>query len=444
MENYVKTDKLNINYIKQLLYEENQKYLEIDTERRKLSDEIFNLERLSASITKPEFNICREIAPDLYKLLDKKIDSKNKKLKSIEYNISFETKTKYLEIMRCFKEYLPINNEQFFLLVDLFERKQFSDKEKIILLEHVRMNNIIANLKMQNRKINYNKLYEVINIANAGYETFEDVHIESDRKPEMNNIIELFKSYFQSMQIENVLDLLPTYKSNLTFTSGFSVDDFDYIMTNILNFVRDELFKAGNEIINFKNYKDRELRTLLVDQYYEYLNTYNIIRNNYDNSLNKYNRDYSSFDEITKEIPNKKNILFASNSIDGESFFKKDLKEINSESYDSISKLLVMFQKDILPITGFKALNEAFPGMLEIRNDQIRITLFHNENNNYVITGVFTKKSDIDRSEYSKRYNRQTGNYIILDESYNDSIINFLDENKRTGGRAKSKIKINK
>lgn len=441
MDAYVKTDKLGIGFIKQLIYEEIQTYFETEAKAAKLSREISSLEKLYSFMSKEEFDACKEIAPDIYKSLDKKIRKKTKEHISIQYNISSETKTKYIDIMRALKGTEIIVPDQFYLLIDLFDRKNFSDKTKIILLEYIRMHNIISKLSIQGRKINYGKLYEIIDIAKAGYEDINDVHIDSDRKNEMNSLINSIKLYFHSVEPDNIINLLPSYNSNLTFSSGYSKSDFEYIMTNILKLIRDELFTSGQDIINYKNYQDRELRTLLVEQYYNNLRLYNLVRNKYDSGISKYENDYLIFDEITKEVPNTKNILFASNSEAGESYFKKDLKDMSDDSYDSILKMLVMFQKDILPKTGFKPLNEAFPGMFEIRNDQIRITMYHDSNNNYIITGIFAKKSDNDRVEYSKRYDRQNGQVFILDELYNENIYNYLNVNKRNGGRARARIK---
>ena len=84
-----------------------------------------------------------------------------------------------------------------------------------------------------------------------------------------------------------------------------------------------------------------------------------------------------------------------------------------------------------------RQLNEAFPGLKEIKNDQVRIIYRHIEGNKYVIIGIFQKKRDLDKRSLESMYKRPINNIKHLSEIETELFKN-MDENMHHGGRKNS------
>ena len=99
-------------------------------------------------------------------------------------NISKETMLKYKEIIHNLKFNVALSSSDYDLLLELFKRKELSDKEIILLLEKVKNHNIRTHFT-DKRKIDNDKLNEITNIMLAGFEPLEDINwIEDKRRKE--------------------------------------------------------------------------------------------------------------------------------------------------------------------------------------------------------------------------------------------------------------------
>ena len=117
----------------------------------------------------------------------------------------------------------------------------------------------------------------------------------------------------------------------------------------------------------------------------------------------------------------------------------KNLSRVSESEklYSGIKELIVRFEKNTLSSVKTRNLDDGFPGLKEIKNDQVRIIYRHIEGNKYVIIGIFQKKRDLDKRSLESMYKRPINNIKHSSEVENDLFKN-MDENMHHGGRKNS------
>ncbi len=343
--------------------------------------------------------------------------------------ISDQIMQEYKLIIHNLKFNQKITSGDYKILLELFKRKNLEEKEIILLLEKVKNHNIRSHIDI-NKKINYNKLNEITNIILSGFEEFEDITwLEDKRKSQIDSLINVIMH--QGIDENITPELLPKYKGNLTFSENYSLNSVRYLYISLLKHYQEELLEVYKELNNLEHYEDKEYRNTLLTLYKEALQNYIFIRKIMDNEIEKYNQDIKTIEEKEEDT----NILHYGLKKSGISYLESDLKDIPKDTYNSVKELLMLFRKNRLFPSQTKPLNEAYPGISEIRDDQIRITYKHLKDNEYVLLGVFIKKDDNPIKQY-KIYCNRTPISIINSKDVEEEIFSSLSHH--SGGRRNS------
>ena len=329
-----------------------------------------------------------------------------------------------------------ITSPEYDTLIKLFERKKLTEKQKIIFLELIKTHNIKTHYINEN-KIDQTNFNEIINIELMGFEDFEDISwIEDKRKAQLDLLIDTIIN--QGISITNnkiddeiIKEMLPKYKGNLTFSNGYTINNIKYLYTSILKKYQKDLFECYKDLNELNNYRDKETREIIIQTYRELMLKYNYIRSKMDEEINKYKKDIEKIKDGSDDI---KKLHYGVKASDI-TFLESDLKDVPKDTYSSIKELLMLFRKDKLTPSQTKQLNEVYPGISEIRDDQIRITYKHLKNNEYVILGVFIKKDNNPIKQY-RIYCNRTPASIIDSKAVEEEIFSNLTHH--TGGRRNS------
>lgn len=479
--------ELNVTFIKNIMYDEIQKYYEVYNKTKTLNFEIAIIDNMINLIKQSKFNqlfneilnfeillkentmIHKELLNNVYYYLffinevdmnatkplhtekikyakDKLVrfsqelenikSSKIKELSKLDVSISYELCLKYKNIMKTFKDGDVIRKEQYELIIELLKKHNFSDKEIIILLEKVKIHNIHSNLRNSNQKFDPFEAYKVIDILSMGYEEIELPYTADMNKGRAENIIYSCSILLEDLNYGGLNLLLPKYDNNNIFSNGISKDEFEYIMKSLLLKYQDLLYNYSKDLNQLVNYQDKELRNLITDEFQKYLAIYKYLRNHMDSEIEKYNLSITTDDE--QYAPDAIELYYSLREGQAiNTYFESDLKDIPNDLYDEIKDLLTRFKKGTLSQTEMKILTGPALGMNEIKKDQIRIMFKHIEKNKYVIVGIFLKKSDNLLKEYVKMNERQSTYYIAAEEC-EPTIFKIIDEEKHYGGRINS------
>ena len=233
--------------------------------------------------------------------------------------------------------------------------------------------------------------------------------------------------------MESAFAILPSYEGNLKFTCNYAKQEYSYIFNSILIHLQNKLTETIDLMHDIDNYSDKEFRKLIIEDYNNYLEMYKKVRKVYFENLDKYEEDM----ELKKIEEDVINISYAATSSDNISYLESDLKDIPKDRYKDIVNLLIRFKKDALAPSELKYLNEAFPGMGELRDDQLRILFKRDENNDFVIIGAFIKKDDNDRKNYVKFHNRGIKIKLYKEDAEN-TLFDKIENTKHSGGRTNS------
>ncbi|MCI5733174.1 MAG: hypothetical protein MR296_04025 [Tenericutes bacterium] len=471
----------NISLLKKILYKEIEDYYAKKEERKKIS---FDLEIINICIDLLEKKNVEELAnnlilfqsflPDIYEIEESKkkkfidqfsndimsvylYETDEEKYKEPNSNISrlaavlnflkekeikltaekisikipsYDTIKKYNNILYKFKLKKEIEKEDYDEINKLLNHMDISEKNKIYLLDAIRRYNII-NKMSNNKNMDLNKMFDVPNILSAGFEELKLPTILASKKKwldsSVNNLILVLETDLNSVELS-----LPSYTFEGRFSNGYSKEDFEYICTKILKKYQDEMFEFQTELSVLKNYKEYEYRKFLVDEFNLAKDKYTLIRNYMNKQLKLYEMDL-----VKEEKEVKNNIYFAkaSNFEDSRTYFENDMKDITKDRYNEVKKLIDGFKYDNLGKNNYGNLFEAFPGLKEIRGDQIRIIYRNINENNFVILGVFTKKSNNDLLEYNK-YSKRSYHNLNSEEEIQTKLDEIFSKSQN-GGRNK-------
>lgn len=473
-------NKLKISLIKEMLYQEIKEYYEITNENRNVESNINALNEMIKLLESEDYeimmnnyilfdslipiffseseessiNILKILYNSIYFCLNyvkkpesfskqdfikskeniKKISNKLSKVLEIQTakllikrpQSNEKQITEYKKIITNLKYNKPILPNQYQLLLKLFESKNLTQKQIIILLERIKSHNISTHYANK-RKIDNNITHEIINLELLGFEKFEEINwLEDKRKKQLDALIEAVIS--QGVD-EITLQMFPTYKENLTFSDGYDINHIKYFYINLLTYYQNEIIDVQSQLNNLENYLEKESRNFIIELYKEFQKYYLLVRKKMDEEIEKYEIDFKKIKE--EEDINK--LQYASKAT-GTTYFESDLKDLEKDTYKSFVDLIIKFKKGKLRPTQTKQLKDPNAGFSEIKDDQLRIIYKHLENNEYLILGVFSKKDNNKIIEYNKICGRKP-DIIFKDEDIEEDIFNRITESSHYGGR---------
>ncbi len=409
-----------------------------DIKYKKLSDKIYssictcvNYESNPERYDEKQYKSCKAYINSIKNYLNNLLVSKTVELKDINKQKTTEKLIEYKRILTNLKYGKKIDKEQYDIIKNLLEEKSYDTEAVIMLLEVIRKHNTKIDLTEKNKKIDYDKLNEVTSMFRMGYEWFKVPYIGSNTN-ELDSYIKTVISVLND-DMESAFAILPSYEGNLKFTSNYAKQEYSYIFNSILIHLQNKLTETIDLMHDIDNYSDKEFRKLIIEDYNNYLEMYKKVRKVYFENLDKYEEDM----ELKKIEEDVINISYAATSSDNISYLESDLKDIPKDRYKDIVNLLIRFKKDALAPSELKYLNEAFPGMGELRDDQLRILFKRDENNDFVIIGAFIKKDDNDRKNYIKFHNRGIKIKLSKDDAEN-TLFDKIENTKHSGGRTNS------
>ena len=396
----------------------------------------FNKNNIS-ELEKQKIEYATNVLKKYYNKIIEELKPKEEELQNIKSPIDEKLIDDYKKLLFDFSYKQIIGPDGYKIIMAFLDKKGFSEKEKVILLEKVKINNIFIELNKKGEKVNMEQINKVLDVINFGYEYLQKPHYPNINNNKINIIVESCKTLFAGYNFDNAKAILPEFDGIDSFTYGYSKEEFEYIMIDLLMYYQKQLMYCYSNIIKMDNYIDKDYRYLYVKEYYDNLNMYRRIRKYMDEELEKYNSMYQPGEQEKTEISGKK-IYYSLRNTDGvNTFFENDLKDIPYDLYSGIISLIERFEKNNLPAPKLRALNEVFPGLKEIKNDQVRIMYRHIKGNEYVITGVFLKKRDLSRVDLDRIYARPIDK-IVSAEEINHELFNMMNDKKHSGGRKNS------
>lgn len=310
-----------------------------------------------------------------------------------------------------------------------------SVENQIRIIEIIRKHNKLFANKIEDE--NSFRKTQVEMLLDIEFDKFDDVYVENNsNKKEYNNIFELYKNLIDNTDnpedIKEIIDK-PSLEENP------DIEKFEYVIIKLLNYYQSKMLEIKNMIYDDDCYCNEELKKEIVHEF-------NIIRSKYRKIMYVYNTEKLRLERqeiIDTELPTVNNIFFAQTS-NGNIYVESDIMEIAKENLDKVKLLLNKLRTDTLVGNESKALieNKKFKGYKELRKDQIRIIYTHLGDNNYLIVGVGTKKTDNDLTLYKKMIDRNI-NYDVenIEEKIKENekikikINNYIEKNQRKGSR---------
>lgn len=436
-------------------------YLRIKNERQ-IFEQIFNsvlgeestikiIEKLDryASICLTYIHIPKKDLTDDFNVANKKLDnikaqlfeiliSKKAEILSLGNQLTLEQIIELKRIRSNLKYGNLINSSQYELIKIILERKNLDTKTIIFFLEHIKNHNTKIHLKKKKKNINNNTTDRIMDMLSYGYEEITINDCNPIRKNQLDSTYNFIITISDTISAQELIELLPSYTENLRFTDNYELRDFNYLTNMLLKHYQSIMVNNRNLLNNYENYSDKEFRDMLVNEYYKNLNKYLKIREFSLQQQNLYKDDLNALDK-NDSIPNFYRLKYATKEIDNpnKTHIATDLKGIPEDLYLRIKTLIIGFKKNILPNKQLKALNHRYSGLLEIKDDQIRILYKHLKDNEYIIMGVMIKKEDRASLLYTTIYDRNENMYVDEEEA-EPIIFDNLENSYHNGGRKKS------
>lgn len=328
-----------------------------------------------------------------------------------------------------------INNFEISNLKYILEDAGASIEDQIRSVEIIKKHNMLITNKFENMPRIEKTQIEMM--LDTEFDKFEPVYIAStEDKREYDNIFELYKNFIECVDnyedIKEIIDK-PSLEENP------NVEKFEYVMIKLLNYYQSQMMEIKNMIYEEDSYCNEELKREITKEF-------NILKHKYQKIKFVYNTEKLKLERkeiIDTELPTVNNIFYA-RTTGGNIYIEDDITEITQENLEKVRILLNKLRTDTLSLNESKPLveNKKFRGYKELRKDQIRIIYTHLGDNNYLIVGVGTKKTDNDLTLYTRMINRNT-NYnldnieICLEESEKIKVkVNeYIEQNQRKGSR---------
>lgn len=240
--------------------------------------------------------------------------------------------------------------------------------------------------------------YESVpNILNGGFEIFDEVDINPQRKEVISDYLKEIKTFIRDIPNNEIISSLEKYQK-----FGIDNNEYNYIINEIIKALIYDLLDYYNLLLDPSMFQKNETRNEIIKNYYSLLNKYTILRNYYHELTDVFEEDI-----VVQNSEFNENVLVFSHPSNKptEARFIQDLKNVPFEYYEEVLNLVNSFAKNnirLKKITNNKNLKNAF----ELKRDQIRIILTHIKDNVFCILGVFAKKADNDRKNYESIFNR--------------------------------------
>lgn len=294
---------------------------------------------------------------------------------------------------------------------------EISKKEELLFINEIEHYNIISSRKEktdEGRKQLDERYHRIQNMLNAGYEVYPKIKVEHNRRKTIDDFVKQILGFIDSLEDGNIIDAIEKYRKY-----HVTDEEYKYIIIEILNYYIKEMIEYYNFILDAELYVSGENMEDAIKEYYTRLNKFLIVRKYYDDiteDIITTREEESNIDEINQE-----NILVYSCSKVGEIKPRiiSDMKSIPYEYYGSVLDLINRFKYGQIKKGEIKSLsnNKSLTGVIELKNDQIRIVMRNIRENIYVIHGVFVKKDDNAETMYTSMANREIPD-INTDDKY--------------------------
>lgn len=340
------------------------------------------------------------------------IKEKDKRNKLYEY---------YNRILFCLKNNIYINNNDIKVINKLLEENNYS---------YVDIKIIIENINLYNNKINKEDVTNIsksIDILKKDYKEYiVNDFIVFDKKDKLNNYINtIYQEVNNNSNIEDITYIL----DNLNY------EDITYILLSVMNKYIKLLNNCKSNLIEDDIFYDNDLKSVILLEYQDYENKYNIVKDYYDRYLKEY---YKEVNKEEVEIKEENELYFALTA--SGTYFEKDLEDISPHYYETIKEALELFKEKTIPslyLEKFTSKNDKFKYYRKIKYDNIRILYKKIEGNKYLILGVMEKKETWGQKAYDRIISRDRKNIynedININNEYYYNIIKKLTKYKRKG-----------
>ena len=309
-------------------------------------------------------------------------------------------------------------------------------KDNIENSELLRVNELI---RIQNESLKcYNKstilgsdLYLILNMLNLGYEKIEI--LENPNAEKLDLIVSKLNELIDHNKLEDIKDNL---NLDELYNNIYRQKDFRYIYTEILRHLQFKIWELI-DILKQEDFSfDIDMLNDIKNEYKTIIGKYMYFREKIDAINIEIKQEDVIDDENDVDSENKEinNLYYASNSLEPQKcYFMRDLSDIREESLEKIWNLLQDFKYGKNLNTKYLEGSDKY---IEIKDDQIRIVLKPLGENNYIVVGVFIKKSDNLRETYQNMFKRKLPE---LNDEYSMAVENivsqFVEQNKRSGSR---------
>lgn len=330
-----------------------------------------------------------------------------------------------------------------------------SNKEELLLLNELETyNRRVGNIKISETEKNYlDDIYnQVPNILSIGFQEHDVIEVDNDRKNQLDKFVKEILSVLPNIkeetqkEQEEIISYIEEYKKYNLFDN-----EYNYIITKILDNYVDELFTFYELLIDKEIYSSRTERLEVVKNYYSILDKYLVVRKYYEDiNTPSLEEETDLFEENLEESQNLENLnseelsetkilIYSPNQANiTKARILSDLEDVPYEYYETVEDLIKKFKTESLSKKEIKPLatNSTSKGYIELRRDQVRIILKHVKNNIYCVVKLFVKKEDTGRYEYLKIPNR-----IIPDISTEEKMTKHLKLAKITEEELSNQIK---
>jgi len=306
-------------------------------------------------------------------------------------------------------------------IFDCFEKEgKISNKEELLFINYIEYyNRRLLSSSNSKKEMEYSEsLYQrVPNIVNAGYETYPEIEISRNRKIILDDFVKQISDAVDLLELDQIIDFISGYRNH-----QLSDEEYEYIIINILNKYIEDMIDWYSLIINKETYSHRHERLDVVGEYYRCLSRFLVIREYYDKFLEETNVVIE--EEVDVEVKGNKKFIFASNEIK-KAKIVSDMKNIPFEYYNRVWDLISRFKSgESLPgEVKFLHNNKNYSGLMELREDQVRIVLRHVRDDIYFISGVFVKKKDNDINMYNVMARRNIPDISTQEKFKNEELI---------------------
>lgn len=314
------------------------------------------------------------------------------------------------------------------------------DKEELILKNDINFYNELIKAEQSDDKRTQDFMeaqYEKIpDILNMGYQVYENIEINPNKKEMLNNIIHNMQNDIMEMKNSEIPEYINEFKNVVN-------DDLelDYLIINVMNNLADDLIANYSFLLDNSLYENKQNRKTIIHDYYVTFDKYLIVKKLLDQRIEEEEKiEEIDIEENVFETDRiVKKLVYSTSLVNPlKSKIVNDLKSIPEEYYGKIKELLTSYKDGSLPNKKIKKLvNNEKVKSLEIKDDQIRIIFDVIDENTSCIKGVFIKKVDNDTKKYRLMCVRNIPNNVNdeINNIIENELFNTLETEKREYSR---------